>query len=56
MDLVVVGVLYMACPDGCIYIPAKANAIPHDGAAALVLYMVGQVILLQLQVACISPF
>ncbi len=37
--LVMVGLLYMAYPDGCrhdIYIPAEAKALPHEGSSTLV--------------------
>ncbi len=35
--LVVIGLLDMAYPNASIrYIPAKAKALPHDGASALV--------------------
>ncbi len=39
IDLVMIGLLYMAYPDGCqhtIFIPAEAKALPHEGASALV--------------------
>ncbi len=38
LDLVVIGRLYMAYLDGCwqVYIPAKAKALAHEGASALV--------------------
>jgi len=39
LDLVVIGLLYMAYPDGCrhkIFIPAEAKALPREGASALV--------------------
>ncbi len=39
LRLVMVGLLYMAYPNGCwheIFIPAKAKALPCEGASALV--------------------
>ena len=39
IDLVMIGLLYMAYPNGCqhtIFIPAEAKAVPHQGASLLV--------------------
>ena len=39
IDLVMIGLLYMAYPNGCqhtIFIPAEAKAVPYQGASLLV--------------------